>query len=135
MQHLKAYLESKSKMYIFSLTNTNQNRVVLSLCLVFLNAHVNAPISSLNFRQYSLCYKMQECAFLEKWRHKWNLVTITMFSEYCKADALGCNGYRLRNTGEFPSYEITALCKGKGRKWSNWIRINIIWLILWGNTT
>ena len=46
---LKAYLESKSKMCIFSLANTNQNPVVLSLCLVFLNAQINAPNSSLNF--------------------------------------------------------------------------------------
>ena len=51
---LKAYLESKLKMCVCSLTNTNQNSVVLSLCLVFLNAHVNVPNSSLNFRQYSL---------------------------------------------------------------------------------
>ena len=54
MFQFKAYLESKSKMCIFSLTNTNQNPVFLSLCLVFLNAQVNAPNSSLNFLQYSL---------------------------------------------------------------------------------
>ena len=98
----KAYLESNFKMYIFLLTNTNQNPVVLSLCLVFLNAHVNAHNSSLNFRQYSLSQKMQECVFVEKLRHKWNLAAIAELSEYC--DALSCNGYRSRNTWEFPSY-------------------------------
>ena len=50
----QAYLESKSKMCIFSLTNTNQNPVVLSLCLVSLNAHPNAPNSSLNFHEFLL---------------------------------------------------------------------------------
>ena len=48
---------------------------------------------------------------------KWNLVAIAEHLEYCNADALGCNGYRLRNTGEFPTCDITPkLCKGKGRK-------------------
>ena len=37
----KAYLESISKMYIFSPTDTNLNPIVPSLCLVFLNAHLN----------------------------------------------------------------------------------------------
>ena len=50
----KAYLESKSKMCVFSLTNTNQNFVVLSLCLVSLNPQAIASNSSLNLRQYSL---------------------------------------------------------------------------------
>ena len=40
LQVFEAYLESKSKMCIFLLTNRNQNPVVLSLCLVFSNAHV-----------------------------------------------------------------------------------------------
>ena len=46
---LKAYLESKSKMCVFSPTNANQNFVILSMCLVFVNANVNALNSSLNF--------------------------------------------------------------------------------------
>ena len=43
---LKAYLESKSKMCIVSLTNIDQNPIALLLCLVFLNAHANGPNSS-----------------------------------------------------------------------------------------
>ena len=56
---------------------------------------------------------MQECAFVEKWRHKWNLAAITELSEYCKAGSLGCNGYSSRNTGEFPFYDVSALDIGK----------------------
>ena len=46
---------------------------------------------------------MQKCAFVEKWRHKWYLAAIAELLDYYKADALGCNGYRSRNTGEFPT--------------------------------
>ena len=53
-------------MYIVSLTNINQTPVVLSLCLVFLNAHAKGPKSPLNFSQYSLWQKMEECAFVEE---------------------------------------------------------------------
>ena len=46
---------------------------------------------------------MQESAFVEKWRHTRNLVAIAAdLLEYCKADALSCNGYRSRNAGNFP---------------------------------
>ena len=132
---IKAYLESKSKMCIFSQTNTNPNQVVPSLCLVFLNAHANAPNSSLNFLQiFTLVENVRICVCGEMTSYV-ELVAITDLLECCKADALGCNGYRSRNTGEFPTCDIMPLCKGKGRKWSYWIKINQIWLIVLGNTS
>ena len=45
---------------------------------------------------------MQECAFVEKLRHKRNLATIAELAELCNIDSLGYNDYRPRKTRELP---------------------------------
>ena len=70
MPFFKVYFR---KYAVGSLTNTNQNPVFPSLCLVTLNAHISVLNSTIIFRQYSIRRnrwkmpeKMQESAFVEK---------------------------------------------------------------------
>ena len=98
------YLASKWKMCIFPLTNTIHNLVlILSLCLV--------SDSSISFRLYILCNKIQECACVEQ--------TLTNYIEG-GIQALSHRFTRLEGLlalkrSRNSTCDVTTLAEGKGR--------------------